>query len=53
MVKSRFGLLVNENANASIYRISRLIFKISQLNRADFLVSIQYRKSQQLNVRGI
>jgi len=41
------------DAYASIYRISRLIFKIIQLNRADFLVSMQYRKSQQLNVRGI
>jgi len=39
------------DAYASIYRINMLIFKISQLNCADFLVSMQYRKSQQLNVR--
>jgi len=39
------------DAYASIYRINMLVFKISQLNCADFLVSMQYRKSQQLNVR--
>jgi len=39
------------DAYASIYRISMLIFKISQLNRVDILVSMQYRKSKQLNVR--
>jgi len=33
------------DAYASIYRISSLIFKISQFNRADFLVSMQYKKS--------
>jgi len=58
MVKSRFGsyqqmTMPMHDAYASIYRINRLIFKISQLNRADYLVSMQYRKSQQLNVRGI
>ena len=39
------------DAYASIYRINMLIFKISQLNYADFLGSMQYMKSQQLNVR--
>jgi len=39
------------DAYASIYRISKLIFKISQLNCAEYLVSMQYRKSKQLNVR--
>jgi len=39
------------DAYASIYRINMLIFRISQLNCADFLVSMQYMKSQQLNVR--
>jgi len=39
------------DAYVSIYRINMLIFKISQLNCADFLVSMQYRKSQQLNVK--
>ena len=58
MVKSRFGSYYQmrmpmHDAYASIYRIKRLIFKISQLNCADFLVSMQYRKSQHLNVRGI
>jgi len=33
------------DAYASIYRISMLIFKISQLNFADIIVSMQYRKS--------
>jgi len=39
------------DAYASIYRISKLIFKISQLNFAEYLVSMQYRNSKQLNVR--
>jgi len=41
------------DAYASIYRINMLIFKIGQLNRADILVSIQYRKSQPIKCEGI
>jgi len=33
------------DAYASIYRINMLIFKISELNCADILFSMQYRKS--------
>jgi len=39
------------DAYGSIYRINMLIFRISQLNCADFLVSMQYKKSQPINVR--
>jgi len=39
------------DAYTSIYRISMLIFKINQLNCVDILFSMQYRKSQQSNVR--
>jgi len=41
------------DAYASIYRINMLIFKISQLNCADILVSMQYRKSQPIKCEGI
>jgi len=40
-------------AYASIYRINMLIFKISQLNCADILVSMHYRKSQPIKWEGI
>jgi len=39
------------DAYASIYRISMLTFRISQLNCVDILFSMQYMKSQKLNVR--
>jgi len=41
------------DAYPSIYRINMLILRISQLNCADFLVSIQYRKSQPIKYEGI
>jgi len=33
------------DAYASIYRINMMIFKISQLNGTNFMVSMQYKKS--------
>jgi len=41
------------DAYVSIYRIDMLIFKISQLNCADILFSMQYKKSQPINCEGI
>jgi len=41
------------DAYASIYRINMLIFKISQLNCTNFLVSMQHKKSQPINCEGI
>jgi len=41
------------DAYASIYRINMLIFKTSQLNCANILVSMQYIKSQPIKCEGI
>jgi len=41
------------DAYARIYRISMLIFKISQLNCTNILVSMQYSKSQPIKYEGI
>jgi len=41
------------DAYACLYRISMLIFKISQLICIDILVSMQYRKSQLIKCYGI
>jgi len=58
MVKSRFGSykqmrMPMHDAYASIYRISKLIFKINILNCADFLVSMQYKKSYPIKCERI
>jgi len=41
------------DAYVSIYRINMLIFKISQLICTNFMVSMQYRKSQSIKYEGI
>ena len=49
---SQMRMLMHD-AYASIYRISMLIFKISQLICTNFLVSMQYMKSQSIKCKGI